>query len=190
MSRSAIASAQREVPAGTVRSGETRLVDSVSTMTQAISVRAREDLRRDEGARRPSLSVAAVRCTASWGRTARGRRPRSASCSASSEPTPVRPACSAVIPGATRCRCTGGSPTPGEVNLWPNLSEARRSTCSRAAAASIPRGATSLWSGSSSTRPRCGAYSKGNRQKVALVAAFASDVELLVLDEPTGLDPC
>jgi ABC-2 type transport system ATP-binding protein len=34
------------------------------------------------------------------------------------------------------------------------------------------------------------AYSKGNRQKVALVAAFASDVELLVLDEPTsGLDP-
>jgi ABC-2 type transport system ATP-binding protein len=33
-------------------------------------------------------------------------------------------------------------------------------------------------------------YSKGNRQKVALVAALASDAELLVLDEPTaGLDP-
>src|SRR5882672_467924 len=33
-------------------------------------------------------------------------------------------------------------------------------------------------------------YSKGNRQKVALVAALASDVELLILDEPTsGLDP-
>lgn len=33
-------------------------------------------------------------------------------------------------------------------------------------------------------------YSKGNRQKVALVAAFATQVELLVLDEPTsGLDP-
>ncbi len=33
-------------------------------------------------------------------------------------------------------------------------------------------------------------YSKGNRQKVALVAAFASDVDLFVLDEPTsGLDP-
>ncbi|MFD0374380.1 ATP-binding cassette domain-containing protein [Streptomyces sp. NPDC127112] len=33
-------------------------------------------------------------------------------------------------------------------------------------------------------------YSKGNRQKVALVAAFASGAELLVLDEPTsGLDP-
>jgi ABC-2 type transport system ATP-binding protein len=34
------------------------------------------------------------------------------------------------------------------------------------------------------------AYSKGNRQKVALVAAFATQTELLVLDEPTsGLDP-
>jgi ABC-2 type transport system ATP-binding protein len=33
-------------------------------------------------------------------------------------------------------------------------------------------------------------YSKGNRQKVALIAALASDVDLLILDEPTsGLDP-
>lgn len=39
-------------------------------------------------------------------------------------------------------------------------------------------------------RKRGRAYSKGNRQKVALVAALASDVELLILDEPTsGLDP-
>ena len=30
------------------------------------------------------------------------------------------------------------------------------------------------------------AYSKGNRQKVALIAALASDVELLLLDEPTA----
>jgi ABC-2 type transport system ATP-binding protein len=37
---------------------------------------------------------------------------------------------------------------------------------------------------------RTRSYSKGNRQKVALVAALAADVELLVLDEPTsGLDP-
>lgn len=34
------------------------------------------------------------------------------------------------------------------------------------------------------------AYSKGNRQKVAIIAALAADVELLILDEPTaGLDP-
>ena len=37
---------------------------------------------------------------------------------------------------------------------------------------------------------KCRTYSKGNRQKVALVAALASDAELFVLDEPTsGLDP-
>ena len=37
---------------------------------------------------------------------------------------------------------------------------------------------------------KCGAYSKGNRQKVALVAAFTMGPELFVLDEPTsGLDP-
>ncbi|MEO6881576.1 MAG: AAA family ATPase, partial [Mycobacteriaceae bacterium] len=39
-------------------------------------------------------------------------------------------------------------------------------------------------------RTKARAYSKGNRQKVALVAALAADVGLLVLDEPTsGLDP-
>ena len=37
---------------------------------------------------------------------------------------------------------------------------------------------------------RCGTYSTGNRQKVALIAAFATRAPLLVLDEPTsGLDP-
>jgi ABC-2 type transport system ATP-binding protein len=37
---------------------------------------------------------------------------------------------------------------------------------------------------------KCRTYSKGNRQKVALIAAFASDADLYILDEPTsGLDP-
>ena len=37
---------------------------------------------------------------------------------------------------------------------------------------------------------KCRGYSKGNRQKVALIAALVSDVDLYILDEPTsGLDP-
>lgn len=37
---------------------------------------------------------------------------------------------------------------------------------------------------------KCNTYSKGNRQKVGLIAAFASDAQLYILDEPTsGLDP-
>jgi ABC-2 type transport system ATP-binding protein len=37
---------------------------------------------------------------------------------------------------------------------------------------------------------KCRTYSKGNRQKVALIAAFASEVDFYILDEPTsGLDP-
>lgn len=37
---------------------------------------------------------------------------------------------------------------------------------------------------------KCRTYSKGNRQKIALIAAFASEADLYILDEPTaGLDP-
>ncbi|WP_407312229.1 ABC transporter ATP-binding protein [Desulfosporosinus sp. SB140] len=37
---------------------------------------------------------------------------------------------------------------------------------------------------------KCRSYSKGNRQKVALIVALVSDVELYIFDEPTsGLDP-
>jgi ABC-2 type transport system ATP-binding protein len=81
---------------------------------------------------------------------------------------------------------------PGDVNLWPNLTggevidllgrlrggldEKRRDDLLRRFDLDpTKKGRT---------------YSKGNRQKVALVAALASDVELLILDEPTsGLDP-
>jgi ABC-2 type transport system ATP-binding protein len=39
-------------------------------------------------------------------------------------------------------------------------------------------------------RKKCGTYSRGNRQKVALISAFASNVDLYLMDEPTtGLDP-
>ncbi len=81
---------------------------------------------------------------------------------------------------------------PGDVNLWPNLSggevidlfarlrgrydrRRRDELCERFELDPTKKGRS---------------YSKGNRQKVALVAALASDVELWVLDEPTsGLDP-
>ncbi|GGK92981.1 ABC transporter ATP-binding protein [Nocardia jinanensis] len=81
---------------------------------------------------------------------------------------------------------------PGDVNLWPNLTGGevidllgrlrggldegrRRDLLERFDLDPTKKGRT---------------YSKGNRQKVALVAALASDVELLLLDEPTsGLDP-
>ena len=81
---------------------------------------------------------------------------------------------------------------PGEVSLWPNLTggevidllgrmrggidEARRSEL--------------LERFELDPSKRCRSYSKGNRQKVGLVAALCADVELLLLDEPTaGLDP-
>jgi ABC-2 type transport system ATP-binding protein len=81
---------------------------------------------------------------------------------------------------------------PGDVSLWPKLTggevidllarlrgdldEARRDEL--------------LERFELDPRKRSRTYSKGNRQKVALVAALASDAELLVLDEPTaGLDP-
>jgi ABC-2 type transport system ATP-binding protein len=81
---------------------------------------------------------------------------------------------------------------PGDVSLWPSLSggetidllgklrgglnkERRAELLKRFELDPTKKGRT---------------YSKGNRQKVALVAALASDVEMLILDEPTsGLDP-
>ena len=77
---------------------------------------------------------------------------------------------------------------PGEVNLWPNLSggEAIDLFASLRGGFDPTRRDELLERFQLDPTRRCGAYSKGNRQKVALVAAFASDVELLVLDEPTS----
>jgi ABC-2 type transport system ATP-binding protein len=81
---------------------------------------------------------------------------------------------------------------PGDVTLWPNLSggevidllgRLRRGLDSGRRASLLQR-----FDLDPTVKAR--AYSKGNRQKVALIAALASDVELLLLDEPTaGLDP-
>jgi ABC-2 type transport system ATP-binding protein len=81
---------------------------------------------------------------------------------------------------------------PGDVALWPNLTGGEViDLLGRLRGGLDPKRRAYLlerFELDPTTRTR--AYSKGNRQKVALVAALASDVELLLLDEPTsGLDP-
>ncbi|NMM16898.1 MAG: ABC transporter ATP-binding protein [Cellulomonas sp.] len=81
---------------------------------------------------------------------------------------------------------------PGDVTLWPNLTGGEAiDILSRLSGSLDPkrkRGMLDRFELDPTKKAR--AYSKGNRQKVALVAALASDAELLLLDEPTsGLDP-
>ncbi|HEX3781202.1 MAG TPA: ABC transporter ATP-binding protein [Pseudonocardiaceae bacterium] len=81
---------------------------------------------------------------------------------------------------------------PGDVNLWPNLTGGETiDLLGRLRGGLDPtRRATLLERFDLDPSKKGRTYSKGNRQKVALVAALASDVELLILDEPTsGLDP-
>ena len=81
---------------------------------------------------------------------------------------------------------------PGEVNLWPNLTGGEViDLLSRLRGGVDPKRRESLLERFDlDPTKKTRSYSKGNRQKVALVAALASDVELLLLDEPTaGLDP-
>src|SRR4051794_26995712 len=81
---------------------------------------------------------------------------------------------------------------PGDVTLWPNLSggEAIDLLGHLRGGLDEQRRADLLARFELDPTKKGRAYSKGNRQKVALVAALASDVELLILDEPTsGLDP-
>jgi ABC-2 type transport system ATP-binding protein len=119
--------------------------------------------------------------------------------------TAIRVLLGLLRPDSGRARVLGGDPwrdavalhrrlayVPGDVTLWPNLTggevidllgrlrggldrRRREELLERFELDPTKKGRT---------------YSKGNRQKVALVAALASDAELLVLDEPTsGLDP-
>ncbi|EXF24824.1 ABC transporter ATP-binding protein [Nesterenkonia sp. AN1] len=86
---------------------------------------------------------------------------------------------------------------PGEVELWPNLTggeviDVFLRLRSRAAGTRhvTQRRDELIERFALNPRKKTRTYSKGNRQKVALIAALAADVDLLLLDEPTsGLDP-
>ncbi|HWJ67598.1 MAG TPA: ABC transporter ATP-binding protein [Nocardioides sp.] len=82
---------------------------------------------------------------------------------------------------------------PGDVSLWPNLSGGETVDLLIRMRGADPRASRRdelIERFALDPTKRGRAYSKGNRQKVALVAAFATDPELLILDEPTsGLDP-
>src|SRR5947207_13274691 len=81
---------------------------------------------------------------------------------------------------------------PGDVTLWPNLSGGEVIDLLGRLRGGLDRKrrADLLERFELDPTKKGRTYSKGNRQKVALVAALASDVELLLLDEPTsGLDP-
>jgi ABC-2 type transport system ATP-binding protein len=86
---------------------------------------------------------------------------------------------------------------PGDVNLWPNLSggeaidlisRLRGGTVDREEYRARKARLIDVFQFDPTKKGR--AYSKGNRQKVALIAAFVTPADLLILDEPTsGLDP-
>lgn len=82
---------------------------------------------------------------------------------------------------------------PGEVNLWDNFTGGEVIDLFLSLSgvkADQARRKRYLQLFELDPTKKCGAYSKGNRQKVALVAAFTMAAELFILDEPTsGLDP-
>jgi ABC-2 type transport system ATP-binding protein len=81
---------------------------------------------------------------------------------------------------------------PGDVELWPNLTggEAIDLLGRLRGGLNAARRDELIERFDLDPAKKGRTYSKGNRQKVALISAFASDAELLLLDEPTsGLDP-
>lgn len=81
---------------------------------------------------------------------------------------------------------------PGDVNLWPNLTGGEVIDLFLKMKGELNKAKRDEMIDLFQLDPakKCRTYSKGNRQKVALVAALASDADLFIFDEPTsGLDP-
>jgi len=81
---------------------------------------------------------------------------------------------------------------PGDVNLWPNLTGGEVIDLFVNLKGQHDKQLRERLIRDFNLDPtkKCRTYSKGNRQKVALIAAFASNADLYILDEPTsGLDP-
>ncbi|HKQ01337.1 MAG TPA: ABC transporter ATP-binding protein [Actinomycetes bacterium] len=119
--------------------------------------------------------------------------------------TTIRVLLGLLRPDAGRLRLLGGDPwrdvvslhrrlayVPGDVTLWPGMTggEAIDLLGKLRGGLDESRRGHLIERFELDPTKRGRQYSKGNRQKVALIAALASDVELLILDEPTsGLDP-
>jgi ABC-2 type transport system ATP-binding protein len=123
----------------------------------------------------------------------------------SGKTTTIRVLLGLLRPDAGTVRLLGGDPwrdavalhrrlayVPGDVTLWPGITGGEVIDLMGRLRGGLDRRRREelLERFDLDPRKKARTYSKGNRQKVALIAALASDAELLLLDEPTsGLDP-
>jgi ABC-2 type transport system ATP-binding protein len=123
----------------------------------------------------------------------------------SGKTTTIRVLLGLLRPDGGRVRMLGGDPwrdavalhgrlayVPGDVTLWPGITGGEVIDLLGRMRGGVDRRRRDelLDRFDLDPRKKARAYSKGNRQKVALIAGLASDAELLLLDEPTsGLDP-
>lgn len=119
--------------------------------------------------------------------------------------TAIRVLLGLLHPTSGNARLLGGDPfadapalhrrigyVPGDATLWPNLTGGEAIDLLGRARGGLNKAKRDVLVERFDLDPRKRGrtYSKGNRQKVALVAALSSDADLLLLDEPTsGLDP-
>ncbi|MCA2218737.1 ABC transporter ATP-binding protein [Jidongwangia harbinensis] len=123
----------------------------------------------------------------------------------SGKTTTIRVLLGLLRPDSGQARMLGGDPwrdavalhrrlayVPGDVTLWPSLTGGEVIDLLGRMRGGLDRRRRDelLERFDLDPRKKARTYSKGNRQKVALIAGLASDAELLLLDEPTsGLDP-